>query len=219
MEDSSRHSLDGYMINSSSNNSSDDDYDDKGNEHRNSDRNSGDYIIATLGTDDLEDKKEVEFFVNDANRTRNHHPSMGRARSAADQANSIIASPSRSAAHSCRFCGRTFTSESVLASHLFQQHAAESDDDPLLRQQFVKCPQDGCCKAFRRDSSAALRNHVLRSHGGQLAATAETPGGGGGRRNECVQCGKTFKNVHFLRKHISGQQGAGMVPVLGTVRY
>jgi hypothetical protein len=115
----------------------------------------------------------------------------------------------------CRVCVRQFSTDSALAAHLFQEHAdyvrACSGEDELLRR-FTKCPLDGCHKAFRSDSSAALRNHVQRNHKeeeegvGKMAAIPGMARSTSSGSNACLECGKVFKNVHFLRKHTSGKK-------------
>jgi hypothetical protein len=194
-EEDPRHSLDSYMANSNRDNSSD--------------VMSHNDEMTGLNTS-LDNADTTQFFM--AECLAKPATPVNVVRQSARTCNQSQSKLARSA-RVCRVCARQFSTDSALAAHLFQEHAdyvrASNGEDELLRR-FTKCPLDGCHKAFRSDSSAALRNHVQRSHkeegGGKLAAVADMTRSACSGSNVCLECGKVFKNVHFLRKHTSGKK-------------
>ncbi len=194
-EEDPRHSLDSYMANSNRDNSND--------------VISQNDEMTGLNTS-LDNADTTQFFM--AECLGKPETPVNVVRQSARTCHQSQSKLSRSA-RVCRVCARQFSTDSAFAAHLFQEHAdyvrASSGEDELLRR-FTKCPLDGCHKAFRSDSSAALRNHVQRSHkdegGGKLAAVADMARSTSIGSNVCLECGKVFKNVHFLRKHISGKK-------------
>ena len=199
LEEDPRHSLDSYM-----NKINDDDSD----KRENGGNNNVDILDMAALDSTLNSADAAAFFMSSDCRVKQETvaavirpPTSKVTRQSASAVKRGALLPA--VMYDCRVCLRTFISDSDLAAHLFREHAdaVVSEHDALL-QRFVKCPLDGCFKVFRgSDSSAAMRSHVVRSHGGEQQATAETSGG----RNECLECGKVFKNVHFLRKHMAGE--------------
>ncbi len=194
-EEDPRHSLDSYMANSNRDNCSE--------------VMSQNVEMTGLNTS-LDNADTTQFFM--AECLAKPPTPLNVVRQSARTCNQSQSKLSRSA-RVCRVCARQFSTDSALAAHLFQEHAdyvsASNGEDELLRR-FTKCPLDGCHKAFRSDSSAALRNHVQRCHkeegGGKLAAIADMARSTSSGSNVCLECGKVFKNVHFLRKHTSGKR-------------
>jgi hypothetical protein len=193
-EEDPRHSLDSYMANSN---------------RDSSDVMSPNDEMTGLNTS-LDNADTAQFFMAECLAKPETPVNVVR-----QSARTCIQSQSKvsRSARVCRVCARHFSTDSALAAHLFLEHAdyvrASSGEDELLRR-FTKCPLDGCHKAFRSDSSAALRNHVQRSHkeeeGGKMAAVADMARSTSSGSNVCLECGKVFKNVHFLRKHTSGKK-------------
>jgi hypothetical protein len=197
-EEDPRHSLDSYMISSEENrtgaggDSSDMAGLDTSLEHHV--ESTAFFMVECRG----EDEEEEKLPVGKKRRTSK------RPRPAPPPVTSPVLGQRLKSVFCCRVCAREYSTESALASHLFQDHAALGTDNSgggELLQRFAMCPLDGCFKAFRRDSSAAMRNHLQRVHKAEPLKEAERSAVD---RFECLECGKVFKNVYFLRKHTTG---------------